>query len=83
MRHSILGNNKDKGVLSWEMRYSIAVGIAEALYYLHKECPQPVIHRDIKTSNILLSDGFEPKVLASLTITKYSKYDMFDSDIPY
>lgn len=63
LEESLHGNNKDKGVLSWEMRYNIAVGIAEALYYLHRECPQSVIHRDIKSSNILLSDdGFEPKL---------------------
>lgn len=41
----------------------MAVGIAEGLNYLHNEHPRPVIHRDVKSSNILLSDGFEPKVI--------------------
>lgn len=58
-----LGKNKDKSVLSWDVRFNIAVGIAEALNYLHNECSQPVIHRDVKSSNILLSNGFEPQVL--------------------
>ena len=40
----------------------MAVGVAEALDYLHSRCDQPVIHRDVKSSNILLSDDFEPQV---------------------
>jgi serine/threonine protein kinase len=57
-----VGKSKDKSPLSWELRFDIAVKIAEALYYLHNECSRPVIHRDVKSSNILLSDGFEPQV---------------------
>lgn len=40
----------------------MAVGVAEALDYLHNLYDQPVIHRDVKSSNILLSDDFEPQV---------------------
>lgn len=57
-----VGKNKNKSALSWEVRFNIAVKIAEALNYLHNECCQPVIHRDVKSSNILLSDGFDPQV---------------------
>ncbi|GMJ08124.1 hypothetical protein like AT2G16750 [Hibiscus trionum] len=56
------GNNKAKHALSWELRYNVAVGIAEGLNYLHNELSRPVIHRDVKSSNILLSDGFKPKI---------------------
>ncbi|KAK8603496.1 hypothetical protein V6N13_085678 [Hibiscus sabdariffa] len=56
------GRNKEKHGLTLEVRYNIAVGIAEALNYLHNESPRPVIHRDVKSSNILLSDGLEPKL---------------------
>lgn len=51
-----------KHLLPWDKRFKVAVGIAEALSYLHHGCPQPVIHRDVKSSNILLNDEFEPQV---------------------
>lgn len=57
-----LGNKKDLVAFRWNERYKVAIGIAEALDYLHKSAPQPVIHRDVKSSNILLSDDFEPQV---------------------
>ncbi|GJS86198.1 putative proline-rich receptor-like protein kinase PERK11 [Tanacetum coccineum] len=62
LEDNLHGVTKDKSVLSWEIRLNIAIGVAEALNYLHKECPRPVIHRDIKSSNILLSDEFEPQL---------------------
>jgi len=40
----------------------VAVGIAEALDYLHSKDDQSVIHRDVKSSNVLLSEDFEPQV---------------------
>ncbi|MCD7458709.1 hypothetical protein HAX54_038925 [Datura stramonium] len=55
-------HGRTKSVLRWERRFRIAVGIAEALNYLHNECPRPVIHRDVKSSNILLGDDFEPQL---------------------
>ena len=56
------GNNKGKALLSWEVRFKAAVGIAEALDYLHHECSPLVIHRDVKSSNILLTPELEPRV---------------------
>ncbi|KAK9230135.1 hypothetical protein WN944_023102 [Citrus x changshan-huyou] len=56
------GNKKDGNVFGWTERYKVAVGVAEALDYLHNSCEQPVIHKDVKSSNILLSDDFEPQL---------------------
>jgi len=40
----------------------IAIGTAEGLEYLHDTCQKRIIHRDIKTANILLTEDFEPQV---------------------
>ncbi|XP_057456544.1 protein kinase STUNTED-like [Lotus japonicus] len=62
LEENLHGNNKDESILSWEVRFKVAVRIAEALDYLHREALKPVIHRDVKSSNILLSHGFEPQL---------------------
>ncbi|KAG2605969.1 probable L-type lectin-domain containing receptor kinase S.7 [Panicum virgatum] len=48
--------------LSWPQRYTVAAGVASVLSYLHQECEQRVIHRDIKTSNILLDGNLSPRL---------------------
>ncbi|KAK8623274.1 hypothetical protein V6N13_118162 [Hibiscus sabdariffa] len=58
----VLHGQSRKYVLPWEVRYKMAIAIAEALNYLHNECSPPVIHRDVKSSNILLSDDFQPQL---------------------
>ncbi|KAM5565173.1 pto-interacting protein 1 [Rosa sericea] len=52
----------DGSVLPWEVRFNVAVAVAEALNYLHNECPQPIIHRDVKSANILLSSDLQPQL---------------------
>ncbi|GMI95014.1 hypothetical protein like AT5G25930 [Hibiscus trionum] len=49
-------------VLSWPTRLKIAVGAAQGLCYMHHECPTPIIHRDVKSSNILLDSEFKAKI---------------------
>ncbi|XP_073120312.1 L-type lectin-domain containing receptor kinase IX.1-like [Henckelia pumila] len=49
-------------VLTWEVRYKIAQGLASALLYLHEEWEQCVVHRDIKSSNIMLDSNFNAKL---------------------
>lgn len=57
------GEKEIKHVLSWATRYKVALGVAEALDYLHHGSgTEPVIHRDVKSSNILLSEDFEPQL---------------------
>ncbi|PNT75488.1 probable receptor-like serine/threonine-protein kinase At5g57670 isoform X2 [Brachypodium distachyon] len=48
--------------MGWEARYGIAVGTARGLEYLHKGCRRRIIHRDIKASNVLLTDDFQPQI---------------------
>ncbi|XP_028107665.1 L-type lectin-domain containing receptor kinase IX.1-like [Camellia sinensis] len=51
-----------KSLLTWAMRYRIAQGLASALFYLHEECEQYVLHRDIKSSNVMLDSNFNAKL---------------------
>lgn len=48
--------------LEWDMRLSIAIGSARGLCHLHHDCIPHIIHRDIKTSNILLDADMEAHV---------------------
>lgn len=49
-------------VLSWDRRFGIVLDVAQALAFLHLECDPPVIHGDIKPSNILLTADFRAKI---------------------
>lgn len=55
------GSGKQCG-LDWDARYKIALGAAEGLCYLHYGCRPQIIHRDIKSSNILLDDMLQAHV---------------------
>ena len=49
-------------VLDWPKRLQIAVGAAQGLHYMHHGCSPPIIHRDVKSSNILLDSEFNAKI---------------------
>ncbi|KAF3440199.1 hypothetical protein FNV43_RR18480 [Rhamnella rubrinervis] len=51
-----------KSPLTWAVRYKISLGIASALLYLHEEWEQCVVHRDIKSSNVMLDSSFNVKL---------------------
>ncbi|EEF31356.1 ATP binding protein, putative [Ricinus communis] len=55
-------HDEDFPVMDWKIRYKIAIGTAKGLHYLHKGCQRRIIHRDIKSSNILLTADFEPLI---------------------
>ncbi|KAG8055955.1 hypothetical protein GUJ93_ZPchr0001g29958 [Zizania palustris] len=56
------GAMNEHGVLTWENRMKILLGTAKALAYLHEAIDPKVVHRDIKSSNILIDDEFNSKV---------------------
>ncbi|KAJ9552319.1 hypothetical protein OSB04_016364 [Centaurea solstitialis] len=53
---------KARSLLTWGTRYKIAHGLASALLYLHEEWEQCVLHRDIKSSNVMLDSNFNVKL---------------------
>ncbi|XP_026422832.1 proline-rich protein 36-like isoform X2 [Papaver somniferum] len=56
------GPDKETAPLDWGSRIKIALGAARGLAYLHEDSSPHVIHRDFKSSNILLENDFTPKV---------------------
>lgn len=64
-------HGKGLPALDWAKRMRIAIGSARGLAYLHDDCHPRIIHRDIKSANILLDNAFEAQVadfgLAKLT----------------
>ncbi|RLN11550.1 putative receptor-like serine/threonine-protein kinase [Panicum miliaceum] len=63
-RGSVAANLHDEAApaMGWAARRGIAVGTARGLEYLHKGCQRRIIHRDIKASNVLLTDDLQPQI---------------------
>ncbi|KAL9234223.1 hypothetical protein vseg_009118 [Gypsophila vaccaria] len=62
LEENLHGIKKNSIFFGLNERYKVALGVAKALHYLHNHITQPVIHRDVKSSNILLSEDFEPQL---------------------
>ncbi|KAI9180661.1 hypothetical protein LWI28_006986 [Acer negundo] len=74
-------------LVDWVSRYNIALGVAQGLAYLHHDCHPPIIHRDIKSNNILLDANLEPKIadfgLARMMVRKNETLSMVAGSYGY
>ncbi|KMZ59246.1 putative Protein kinase [Zostera marina] len=62
LRNLISGQCNSSTTISWRDRMRMSFEIAQGLNYLHQECQPAIVHRDVKTTNILLSQKFEVKI---------------------
>ena len=67
-------------VFDWSTRYKIALGVAQAICYLHHDCAPPIVHRDLKPSNILLDGDMEVRV-ADFELARLIRSDEPMSDL--
>ncbi|KAF7817807.1 leucine-rich repeat receptor-like protein kinase PXL1 [Senna tora] len=81
------GEQGERLLVDWVSRYNIAVGVAQGLNYLHHDCHPPVIHRDIKSNNILLDANLEARIadfgLARMMIHKNETVSMVAGSYGY
>ncbi|XP_059071854.1 putative leucine-rich repeat receptor-like serine/threonine-protein kinase At2g14440 [Cryptomeria japonica] len=62
LTNHIHGSAKRERPLDWQTRINIALQAAEGLLYLHEGCSPPIIHRDVKCTNILLDKNMSAKI---------------------
>ncbi|GLJ09846.1 hypothetical protein SUGI_0116920 [Cryptomeria japonica] len=74
MPNGTLASHIQEKTLTWSICLRIARGVAQGLKYLHYECPQPILHCDLKPSNILLDMDLEPGI-ADFGISRILKHD--------
>ncbi|XP_019151455.1 PREDICTED: probable receptor-like protein kinase At5g47070 [Ipomoea nil] len=83
LEDNLHGAQNIRSSFGWHDRYKVALGVAQALDHLHNLTTGSIIHRDVKSSNILLSDDFEPKLsdFGLATLASFSSRDLDGTDI--
>lgn len=79
--------------LDWATRVTIAFGAARGLEYLHEAAAPRILHRDVKSTNVLLDENWRAKVMLQISITKlrtrnaflggYSQTNFLNSFVPF
>lgn len=65
-------------VLEWHQRHAIAIGTAKGLRFLHEECRgAPIIHRDVRPGNILLTHDFVPMASSLAHMFSFCSFFLF------
>ncbi|XP_047316437.1 putative serine/threonine-protein kinase [Impatiens glandulifera] len=62
LANALLGSKGKRISLDWHKRAAICLGTASGMVFLHEESDPPIVHRDIKASNILLDENCIPKI---------------------
>ncbi|KAK4414000.1 putative receptor-like protein kinase [Sesamum alatum] len=89
LQESLLFDSNNGGCsslsLSWDRRFSVILDVARALAFLHLECDPPVIHGDVKPSNVLLDSEFRAKLsdfgLSRLKLEGEYGVDLFSQEL--
>ncbi|KAJ3684398.1 hypothetical protein LUZ61_013562 [Rhynchospora tenuis] len=58
----LFAGEEKRRLLTWRLRYQIAIDVAKALKYMHFDCLHMILHRDVKPANILLNGEFQAVV---------------------
>ncbi|WRX29237.1 S-locus glycoprotein domain - like 10, partial [Theobroma cacao] len=78
LTHNNLQDQIKKVMLTWPKRFEIIMGIARGLLYLHHDSRLRIIHRDLKSSNILLDNELNPNI-SDFGIAKMFRADQFEA----